>query len=112
MNCFYIKDGIRERIENDGNVFSVLNTDITFTKESIVTEIELHPDRFSPNVVLRPLYQQCILPNVAYIGGPGELAYWLEYKAMFNHHNIVFPILMSRNFALLNDEKRISKLVN
>jgi bacillithiol biosynthesis cysteine-adding enzyme BshC len=105
INCFYIKDGIRERIENDGNVFSVLNTDITFTKEAIVTEIELHPNRFSPNVVLRPLYQQCILPNVAYIGGPGELAYWLEYKAMFNHHNIVFPILMPRNFALLSDEK-------
>ncbi len=105
INCFYLKDNVRERIENDGNIFQVLNTDIRFTKEELITEIDLHSDRFSPNVVLRPLYQQFILPNLAYVGGPGELAYWLEYKTMFEHHKINFPVLIPRNFALLTDEK-------
>lgn len=105
INCFYIKNNIRERIEFEGDVYKVLNTDIRFTEEEIVTEIELHPEHFSPNVVLRPLYQQYILPNLAYVGGPGELAYWLEYKNMFEHHKIDFPILVPRNFAILTDDK-------
>ncbi|HET6227975.1 MAG TPA: bacillithiol biosynthesis BshC, partial [Bacteroidia bacterium] len=82
-----------------------LNTNITFTKEALLQELKNHPERFSPNVVLRPLYQQKILPNLAYVGGPGELAYWLEYKAMFDQHRIQYPVLIPRNFALLVDEK-------
>jgi bacillithiol biosynthesis cysteine-adding enzyme BshC len=103
-------NNIRERIENDGNVFKVLNTDITFTEEQLKTEIELHPGRFSPNVVLRPVYQQKILPNIAYVGGPGEIAYWLEYKAMFEHHKISFPVLIPRNFAMISDEKSMTQI--
>ena len=110
INCFYLLNNIRERIENDGNVYKVLNTDITLTKEQLETEIDLHPDRFSPNVVLRPVYQQKILPNLAYVGGPGEIAYWLEYKAMFEHHKITFPVLIPRNFAMIADEKSMIQL--
>jgi bacillithiol biosynthesis cysteine-adding enzyme BshC len=110
INCFYLLDNIRERIENDGNVYKVLNTEITFTKEQLQTEIELHPDRFSPNVVLRPVYQQKILPNIAYVGGPGEIAYWLEYKTMFEHHKIMFPVLIPRNFVMITDDKSVSQI--
>jgi bacillithiol biosynthesis cysteine-adding enzyme BshC len=111
VNCFYMVDHLRERIESDGNdTYSVVNTSITFTKETLLKELKAHPERFSPNVVLRPLYQQKILPNLAYVGGPGELAYWLEYKAMFDHHNIQFPVLVPRNFALLMDEKTEQQL--
>lgn len=105
INVFYMKDNIRERIEKNGDNYKVLNTEITFTKDELDEEIDLQCDRFSPNVVLRPLYQQKILPNLAYVGGPGEIAYWLEYKTMFEHHKINFPVLMPRNFALLSDEK-------
>ncbi|MDO9187902.1 MAG: bacillithiol biosynthesis cysteine-adding enzyme BshC [Bacteroidia bacterium] len=114
INCFYMIDNLRERIEHTHNttleegrrdVFNVVNTSITFTKDELLKELTDHPERFSPNVVLRPVYQQKILPNLAYIGGPGELAYWLEYKRMFDHHNINFPVLIPRNFALLTDEK-------
>lgn len=106
INIFYMKDNVRERIEfGSDQKFKVLNTTYTFTKEELLTELKNHPERFSPNVVLRPLYQQKILPNLAYVGGPGELAYWLEYKAMFDHHQIQFPVLMPRNFALLLDDK-------
>lgn len=94
INCFYLTDKDRVRIEKNN-----------FTSESLSLELKKHPERFSPNVVLRPLYQQKILPNLAYVGGPGEIAYWLEYKAMFDHHKVTFPVLIPRNFALLNDEK-------
>ena len=106
INIFYMVDDMRERIEcGSDQKFKVLNTAISFTKEELLKELKDHPEHFSPNVVLRPLYQQKILPNLAYVGGPGELAYWLEYKAMFDHHHIQFPVLMPRNFALLLDDK-------
>lgn len=106
INCFYMIDNLRERIEkNADGTFSVLNTSITFTTEALKRELNQYPERFSPNVVLRPLYQQHLLPNLAYVGGPNELVYWLEYKAMFDNHQINFPVLIPRNFAVLTDEK-------
>lgn len=105
INSFYMIDHIRERIELNEGIYKVLNTDIAFTKDKLIEELKNHPERFSPNVVLRPLYQQKILPNLAYVGGPGELAYWLEYKPMFDQHHVLFPVLIPRNFALLLDEK-------
>lgn len=112
INCFYLTENSRERIEFDveSAVYKVLNTSIEFTRERIGLEVDEHPERFSPNVVLRPLYQQFILPNVAYVGGPGELAYWLEYRRMFEYHQIHYPALIPRNFALLMDEKHVRQL--
>lgn len=107
INCFYMMDNLRERIEYDEStkLYHVLNTTVKFTKEELLAEIKKYPERFSPNVVLRPLYQQKILPNLAYVGGPGEIAYWLEYKTMFDFHKILFPVLIPRNFAVIMDGK-------
>ena len=71
------------------------------------------PEKFSPNVLLRPVYQQIALPNLAYIGGPSEIAYWFQLKTLFKHFNTSFPILMPRNFALyINkvNQKKLDKL--
>ncbi len=105
INCFYLNGNLRERIIFENSKYIVQNTGLTFTKEELLIELKRYPERFSPNVTTRPLYQQIILPNLAYIGGPGEIAYWLEYKAMFDYHKINFPVLIPRNFALLTDEK-------
>lgn len=110
INCFYMLDGLRERIEEQDGIYKVLHTELSFSKEELIREIENHPERFSPNVVLRPLYQQKILPNLAYVGGPGEIAYWLELKDMFEHHEINFPILLLRNSALLVEESSMKRL--
>jgi bacillithiol synthase len=113
INLFYMREGLRERIERAGGEFRVMNTDIVFTREQIVKEIEENPEKFSPNVVLRPVYQQMVLPNIAYVGGPAEIAYWLQYKAMFDHHKVRFPVLMPRNFVMLFDKamnERLQKL--
>jgi bacillithiol biosynthesis cysteine-adding enzyme BshC len=113
INVFYMKDDLRERIEEKDGKYHVLNSAISFTKEELQQELDNNPENFSPNVVLRPMYQQIILPNIAYIGGPGEIAYWLEYKTMFEQFNIPFPLLQPRNFALILEkqvEEKISKL--
>ncbi|MEY3631215.1 MAG: hypothetical protein RL408_769 [Bacteroidota bacterium] len=63
----------------------------------------------SPNVILRPLYQETILPNLAYIGGPAEVAYWLQLKGIFDLHQVPFPILLPRNFAIVKTQKQAEK---
>ena len=64
-----------------------------------------HPERFSPNVILRGLYQETILPNIAFIGGGGETAYWLQLKDLFEHYKIPFPVLVLRNSFLIVEKK-------
>jgi bacillithiol biosynthesis cysteine-adding enzyme BshC len=110
INLFYINDTLRERIILENGVYKVNNTKIQFSKAEITTELEKHPEHFSPNVILRPLYQEVILPNLCYIGGGGEISYWLELKSMFDNAKITFPILLLRNSALLVTEKQAKKL--
>jgi bacillithiol biosynthesis cysteine-adding enzyme BshC len=110
INLFYLNDTIRERIVFEDDIFKINNTDIEFDKDELLYELKLHPERFSPNVIIRPLYQEVILPNLCYIGGGGELAYWFELKQYFEKVNIPFPILLLRNSALLISEKQSKKL--
>lgn len=113
INFFYLADGLRERIVQEENTYKVLNTNLQFTQEEILALLENEPERFSPNVVLRPVYEEIILPNLAYIGGPSEVPYWLQLKSIFDFHQIEFPILMPRNFALVVNKataKRMEKL--
>jgi bacillithiol biosynthesis cysteine-adding enzyme BshC len=99
INFFYLKDNIRARLVKDDNHYSVLDTNIKFTTDELKAEMNEFPENFSPNVVLRPLYQEMILPNLAYVGGPSELVYWLQLKDVFTYYNTAFPMLMPRNFA-------------
>ncbi len=113
INFFYIGEQFRERIVLDAGSFKVLNTNLVFSREEMEAEIDNHPERFSPNVVMRPIFQEKILPNLAYIGGGGELAYWLERKAQFEYFGLNFPVLVRRNSAMWMDGgsvKRMEKL--
>jgi len=113
INCFYTQKGLRARIEYEDGVYKVIGTDIRFSETELRKKLELEPEVFSPNVVLRPLYQQRILPNLAYVGGPGELAYWLQYKSMFQAYKVFFPVLVPRNFVTIFEKQvtdRLTKL--
>jgi len=110
INFFYLSDQLRERLIFKDHRYQVLNTTISFSEQELRTEIQNHPERFSPNVVMRPLYQECILPNIAYVGGGAEIAYWLQLKQNFNHYRIDFPILILRNSALIISKKLDAKL--
>lgn len=113
INLFYLKDDKRERIELINSRFTTHDSRISFNEKEIVGELHEHPERFSPNVILRGLYQETILPNIAFIGGGGETAYWLQLKDLFNHYHIPFPVLVLRNSFLIVENKwqqKISKL--
>ena len=110
INLFYIEDDLRERIILENEVYKVNNTKITFTKTEILKELENNPEKFSPNVILRPLYQEVILPNLCYIGGGGEIAYWLELKSNFEANKVTFPIIMLRNSVVIASQKQIEKI--
>ena len=109
INLFYIEDNLRERIIYENGNYKVNNTTIEFTETEILNLVNTNPEKFSPNVILRPLYQEVILPNLAYTGGGGEIAYWLEQKAMFDYHKVTFPVLLIRNSVVLISEKQEAK---
>ncbi|HEX9508857.1 MAG TPA: bacillithiol biosynthesis cysteine-adding enzyme BshC [Puia sp.] len=101
INLFYLKDDLRGRIERVGEVFKVHDSTLEFGEKEIREELHKYPERFSPNVILRGLFQETILPNIAFIGGGGETAYWLELKDLFTHYKVPFPMLILRNSFLL-----------
>ena len=110
INLFYLSEKRRDRIVFQDGKFHINETDKVFTKEEILKELTDHPERFSPNVMLRPLYQELILPNLCYIGGGGELAYWLELKSYFEAVNIPFPMLLLRNSVLITSQRQKEKI--
>ncbi len=98
INLFYLDQELRERIVKEGeDRYGVVNTRLRFTEEELLAELENDPTKFSPNVALRPVYQEHILPNLAYIGGGGELAYWFQLKGVFETYHVPYPIVMLRN---------------
>ncbi len=109
INLFYLQEQSRERIvkledgffiEGKGNV----------TKENLLAELMANPERFSPNVILRPLYQETILPNLCYVGGVGEMAYWLQLKGVFDAVNEVYPLIQVRSSLLYIDSANAKKM--
>ena len=98
INFFYLGDNFRERIvRNESRTgFSVLNQHITFTDEEMKAEVKAHPERFSPNVIYRPLFQEFVLPNIAFVGGGAGCSYWLQLKPLFQHYGVQYPLVLHR----------------
>ncbi|MDQ2751676.1 MAG: bacillithiol biosynthesis cysteine-adding enzyme BshC, partial [Bacteroidota bacterium] len=110
VNLFYLLDDKRERIEKEGCDFIVQNQNLRFTKDELLNELQQYPERFSPNVILRGVMQETVLPNVAFIGGGGELAYWLELKGVFGAAKVPYPVLVLRNSFLFFTKKQDKKI--
>lgn len=105
INLFYLDEGKRERIIKKDTSYKVKGTELVFDEKSLLKELADHPERFSPNVILRGIFQGTILPDVAFIGGGGELAYWMQYSEMFSHYKVPFPVLVLRNsFAVVEKQ--------
>ncbi len=103
INLFYLTETRRERIEKEGERFKAEGLGISWNKEEIFAEVDSHPERFSANVILRGVFQEMILPNIAFIGGGGEIAYWLELQKVFEASDVPFPVLILRNSFLIID---------
>jgi len=108
VNLFYMSDQRRERIDPSGDGFLKVESGIKNTQAELLHELNSHPERFSPNVIMRPLYQELILPNLAYVGGGGEIAYWLERKSQFEAAGIHYPMLIRRNSLMMIDKPSAS----
>lgn len=103
VNLFYFTENDRDRIEKKDETYFTVNGHKKWSEEELLTEIENHPERFSPNVILRPIYQEIIFPDLAYVGGGGEISYWLERKAQFENFEVFYPMLIRRDsFQLIS----------
>ena len=112
INFFFQKSDFRERIEKS-DTYNILSSELSFSEEEIKNKIQLSPESFSPNVITRCLYQQRILPNICYVGGPAEIIYWTSFKKFFSHYKVPYPVLVPRDFILLlttKAQKKIEKL--
>lgn len=113
INFFYMEPGRRERLVKKDGLFHTYDGKNQWTDAEMESFLETHPEKFSPNVVMRPLYQEAILPNLAYLGGPAEVAYWFQLKKVFDHYKVPFPFLLPRNFAMIiprHVQRKIDKL--
>ncbi len=84
INFFKITPKGRKRIRRKNNSISV-DDEKEYSTEELINQIESNPERFSPNVLMRPLFQEKILPNICYVGGPNELKYWMQLKLFFDN---------------------------
>ena len=105
INLFYLMDHTRARIDLNDGVYTIVDTNLTFSQAEIIAELHAHPERFSPNVILRGLYQETILPGIVFVGGGGELAYWMELKNVFATAKVHYPVLQLRNSFLFIKQK-------
>lgn len=111
INLFYVDQRGRNRIEvADNGGFHIVDTDLDFSKAQMLELLHDHPERFSPNVLLRPVYQQMMLPGLIFTGGPGELAYWMELTGIFRHWALPMPFLYRRDSVLMIDHHTARRL--
>ncbi|MBX2973110.1 MAG: bacillithiol biosynthesis cysteine-adding enzyme BshC [Flavobacteriales bacterium] len=99
INIFHLRNGHRSRIVQDGDHYQALDDGPRWTLDELLARVEAHPEDFSPNVLLRPVYQEHILPNIAYIGGGGELAYWVQLRWLFQALRVPMPVVFLRTSA-------------
>lgn len=111
LNLFYLFEDARVRIELENGIYQVKELGLSFTQTEILTELDSHPERFSANVILRGGFQETVLPNIAFIGGGGELAYWMELKKVFEAVNIPYPVLVLRNSFLIMQQAQFDKML-
>ncbi len=95
-NLFYVEDGERHLLERKNDLFVNLAANLKFTQEELLEVAHNHPERLSNNVVTRPLMQEMTLPVLAFVGGPGELAYWATLKNAFSVLDLQMPIFAPR----------------
>lgn len=97
-NLFYLCEQ-RGRVKikhQNGDSWGTSDQKTSWTTDELITEIEEYPERFSPNVFMRPIIQDKLLPTVAYIGGPGEIAYYAQMKSIYSLFDLQMPVVCPR----------------
>jgi bacillithiol biosynthesis cysteine-adding enzyme BshC len=110
-NFFLMVNGRRRKVVFEKGRFMLPEEDgQTLSQEEMLALLDTAPERFSPNVALRPVVQQALFPAAAYVGGPGEIAYWAQLKPVFDHHGITMPVVWPRSRGLMITPKERRRL--
>lgn len=109
-NVFRFNGEARERLYVRGQDFTVRERRLRIPREELLVELEADPTTFSPNVFLRPVVESGVFPTLAYVGGPGEIAYFAQAGALFETHGMTPPVVVPR-FAGLVVEPKVEKLL-
>jgi bacillithiol biosynthesis cysteine-adding enzyme BshC len=105
-NLFLLDDDGRYPIDTDGDGgFALRGTDRTFSADALHDLLDTAPERLSPNVVLRPLMQDALLPTAAYVAGPSEVSYFAQYRAVYDAMDVPMPVIYPRASVSLVEGK-------
>ena len=104
-NLFIVENGERFLLKYINGVFLNETSGLQFSKQQLLEIAINQPERLSNNVVTRPLMQEMVFPVLAFIGGPGELAYWAAFKTMFEHFDMELPVMVPRLSISIVDKK-------
>ncbi len=113
INLFYLAEGERLRLERSSDGYQTHDGKYRWSGNEAVEFFTANPEKLSPNVAFRPLYSQLILPDVAFVGGPAEISYWLQLKTVFEKTGTPFPVLIPRFSGMYissNQKGRMEKL--
>lgn len=110
INLFWLDDGVRERIVKLAEGFATSSGHFTWSEDQLLSLLQSRPECFSPNVVLRPVFQELVLPNVAFIGGGAEVAYWMLLGGVFAKFRVPFPVVLLRSSAMVYEPSTLHKL--
>ena len=105
LNLFFFHRGGRYLLEPRSDGYSLKGTRQHLTREFVSDAATNTPELFSPNVVLRPICQDWLLPTLAYVAGPGEIAYFGQLKTLYEAVDIPMPIIYPRASATILEEK-------
>ncbi len=105
---FYMKDGIRHALTVHDNHYYA--GDAAFSRDELLRLLRAQPESFSPNVLLRPVVQDFLLPTAAYVAGPAEIAYCAQSEVLYRHLLGTMPVLLPRaSFTIV--EPKLAKLL-
>jgi bacillithiol biosynthesis cysteine-adding enzyme BshC len=104
LNLFYAERG-RQAVRFKDEEFSIKGTKQSQSREGLLVLAAEKPHLFSPNVLLRPVYQDMLLPTVAYVGGPGEIAYFAQMKGIYEGFGLPMPVIYPRKTITLLEKK-------
>jgi bacillithiol biosynthesis cysteine-adding enzyme BshC len=110
LNLFFVEKE-RLAVETKNGTFVVKGSNKSFQANELLHVLEKNPQYFSPNVLLRPIFQDALLPTIAYVAGTSEIAYYAQMKGIYEHFGLPMPIIYPRKSLTLL-EKKIEKVLD
>ncbi len=105
VNLFLMEDEGRFTLDPEGDGFALRGLDRSYSKDELLALLDAEPERFSPNVVLRPIIEDQLLPTAAYVAGPGETSYYAQLSGVYDLFGVPMPVVYPRASVTLVESK-------